>query len=77
MSEPKIVPIGDEFENMQAFLAHIAEDESATGFVGVVLRGDGETLAVATFNTTPAEIALAAIMLQEHVLLTMAGDDGV
>lgn len=65
---PKIVPIRQNFENMQALLARIAEDDEANGFIGVVLRKDGDEMVVVTFDATRAEVALAALMLQQNAL---------
>lgn len=65
---PKIVPIRESFENMQALLARIAEDDDATGFVGVVLRKSGDEMVVVTFDAIRAEIAFAALMLQQNAL---------
>lgn len=57
----KIAPLRDRFENMQAFLAHIAEDDDATAFVGCVMRKDGSMVPV-HFNATREQMSFAAAM---------------
>ena len=59
---PKITALRDGFENMQAFLAHIAEDDGAVGFVGAVMRGDG-TMVPVHFMATREQMAFAAALL--------------
>lgn len=65
---PKIVPLRESFENMQALLARIAEDPDATGFAGCVLRKGGDEMVVVTFDASRADIAFAALMLQQNAM---------
>lgn len=67
MSGHKIISIKGKFENMKAFLAHIAEDEHAVGFVGCVLRKDPEDGGIVTIpvhhEATLEQTAFAAALL--------------
>lgn len=54
-----IEPLRGAFENMQAMLARIAEDEDAVGFVGCVLHKDG-TMQPIHFCATREHYAFAA-----------------
>lgn len=65
-SASKIVAINGRFENMAAFLAHIAEDAAAVGFIGAVIRetsDGGIELCHANFKATREQSALAGAML--------------
>jgi hypothetical protein len=62
----KITSIKPHFENMAAFLAHIAEDPEAIGFAGIVLQEDGNAVPV-SFNMSRAEIAYASVILAATV----------
>jgi hypothetical protein len=55
----KIESLKPRFENMQALLARIAEDEEAEGFIGCVLRKDG-TMVPVSFEATRDQMAFAA-----------------
>lgn len=57
----KITPIGHGFQNLPAFLAHIAEDAEAVGFVGAVMRKDGAMIPV-QLNVTREQMAFAAAL---------------
>ena len=63
----KIVPFNGRFDNMKAFLAHIAEDEMVAGFVGMVIYDDEGTrfYKLATFDATCAEAAFASCILSD------------
>lgn len=69
----KIVPFGRSFNNFKGFLAHVAEDEHAVGFVGVVVRlVDGQReLAEVNFGSSTAEAALASLIIGK---LALEGD---
>jgi hypothetical protein len=60
----KIAPINGRFENMKAFLAHIAEDDKAVGFVGMVVRkvDDGHDMVPIHFKATCEQMSFAAAM---------------
>lgn len=62
------MPFRDHFESLPALLARIAEDPTATGFAGVVLRNDGDDMVLTTFNVTRSEVAMAALMLQANAM---------
>ncbi len=68
----RIVPIGKQFTNLRAFLAHIAEDENAVGFVGVIIRDDGHPdgrqLVKTNFGATTAETALASLIIARFAM---------
>ena len=67
----KIAAINGRFENMKAFLAHIAEDEGAIGFVGCVIRKDeaSESILVpVNFEATRQQMAFAAAMWLQRCL---------
>jgi hypothetical protein len=51
----KIVPLRNHFENMQAFLARIAEDTDAVGFVGMVILKEGRGMTPVSFNCSCSE----------------------
>lgn len=62
----KIAAINGKFENMPAFLAHIAEDGQAYGFCGVIMRRaeDGGTEMVPVhFEATCEQMSFAAAMM--------------
>lgn len=61
----KVTPLRDGFENMQAFLAHIAEDDGLSGFVGAVMRKDG-TMVPVHFKATREQMAFAAALLLQQ-----------
>lgn len=63
----KIEPIRLAFENMQALLARIAEDEDVIGFAGVIFRKN-DTAHVVTFDCTRKDVAFASVMLQANSL---------
>lgn len=72
----KIVAINGRFENIKAFLHHIAENEEAVGFVGCVWLKNGDPVPV-EFEITRQQMALAAAMwLQECVRGADAGESG-
>lgn len=55
----KIEPFKPHFENMRALLARIAEDEEAIGFIGCVIRKDGNIIPV-SFEATREQMSYAA-----------------
>ena len=63
----KVVPIGKNFENLKAFLHHIASDEAVVKFAGVVILEDGDMRYV-NFKFTRAELAFACLVLQEQAM---------
>jgi hypothetical protein len=62
LSDSKVVPFKGHFENFKALLARIAEDPGAVGFVGCILRDDGELRPV-TFGVSTGETALTSVVL--------------
>jgi len=67
----KIAAINGRFENLKAFLAHIAEDEAAVGFVGIVVRkasDGGHVMVPASFNATREQMSFAAAMWLQNCL---------
>lgn len=67
----KIEPFRRQFDNMQALLARIAEDEDAVGFVGCIRRKNGMMVPV-NFDVTREQMAFAAAMWLHNCL---EGDD--
>lgn len=63
----KIEPFKPHFENMQALLARIAEDEDAVGFVGCILRKNGSLVPV-SFDVTRDQMSFAAAMWLRNCL---------
>lgn len=63
----KIEPFRPQFENMQALLARIAEDEDAVGFVACILRANGSLVPV-NFNVTRDQMSFAAAMWLHNCL---------
>lgn len=66
-SMSKIEPLKGHFENMQALLARIAEDEKATAFAGVVFTNN-DSAHLVTFNCSRRDVAFAGTMLQANSL---------
>lgn len=69
--QAKVVPLKAHFENMQAMLAHIAEDKSAIGFVGCVIWSDesgARNMREVCFRATVAETAYASVVLARSAL---------
>jgi len=62
----KIVSISRDFHNFKAFLAHVGEDESAVGFVGVIIKQNSKgerTLVEVNFGSSTAEAALCSLVI--------------
>jgi hypothetical protein len=75
----KIAAIRGRYENFQAFLARIAEDEKAVGFIGMVVRigEDGERdLHRVNFKCTRAECAFGSLILGQMALEEDAEEAG-
>lgn len=68
----KIVPFRENFENLQALLARMAEDEEAVGFCGCLFKKenaeDPGTLVPVTFGVNRTHVALTAAILQRECL---------
>lgn len=63
----KIEPFRPHFENLQAMLARIAEDDQAVGFVGCVMKKDG-TMTPIHYEATREQMAMAGAMMLHNCL---------
>ena len=74
----KVVPLNGKFQNMQAFLAHIAEDSAAVGFTGAVRRVDPitglENFNMVSFEVTVRDMAYVGSALIHEAMI--ADSDG-
>lgn len=66
----KIEPLRPHFENMQALLARIAEDDQAIGFIGCIIKKDG-TMQGVHFGGSRQQMAFASALWLAHCV----GDD--
>lgn len=67
----KIVAIDGKFRNLKAFLAHIAEDETAVGFCGAIrrVRADGDYhFSIVSLDVTRRDLAYIGACLTEEAM---------
>jgi hypothetical protein len=64
---PKIHPLRENFEDVRALLAHMAELDDIVGFVGVVVTADGAMSPVA-YGVDRGLFAFAANVLDEAAM---------
>lgn len=65
--DPKIIPIGERFENPKAFLARIMEDEGIAKLAVVVVKTDG-SLWTAYHQLNSAELSYCGALMQKQAL---------
>lgn len=60
---PKVVPIRNNYENVQALLAAIAEEPGMIGFVGTIVLEDRTHVPVCSHAMHCGDLAFAGVML--------------